>query len=73
MELLKELSVKKKRLNPGVFGERWHKKAWGRVKGRDMFKTTSKEDAFNISYLPSLSGIWGINELISTKFLETIK
>ena len=43
------------------------------MKGKDVFKTTSKADAFNNSYLPSLHGIGGINELISTKYLENIR
>lgn len=39
----------------------------------DVFKETNKEDALGVTYLPSFHGIGRINELISIKYLETIK
>lgn len=70
--MAKGLNAKREGLNTGTFGGKWHNKAC-RMKERDVFKTTSRNDAFIISYLPGLSGIGRINELISTKYSETIK
>lgn len=43
------------------------------MKGKDVFKAKSKANAFNNSYHRSLSGIGGIRELISTKYLVSNK
>lgn len=40
---------------------------------RDVFKEIGKEDALSVTYLSNLQGIGRINELISLKYLETIK
>lgn len=40
---------------------------------RNVFKETGKEDALSVTYLSNLHGIGRINELISVKYLETIK
>ena len=45
---------------------------FGEIKGRDVFKTVSKEDAC-LFLPPGPSEIWRINELISTKYLETME
>lgn len=39
------------------------------MKERDVFKMTSKEDAFNMSYLSSLSGFGRIMKLVSIKYV----